>query len=111
MDVSARLIELKPGTEERVRQWAAFLSRHRDEANETLRNEGVDIESWFEVALDGKRYLLCYIRAASIQEAEAVAGRSTSAVDEYHQQFKVDTWVRGRGAAGRPLIDLGADCR
>ena len=111
MDVVARLIELKPGSEQRVREWAAFLSRHRDEANETLRNEGVDIESWFDVALDGKRYLLCYIRAASMQEAEAVAGMSKSEVDEYHQQFKVDTWVRGRGAVGRLLIDLGANCQ
>ena len=106
MDVSAKLIELKPGTEQRVREWAAFLSRHREEANETLRSEGVDIESWFEVTLDDKRYLLCYIRAESIKQAEAVAGRSKSAVDAYHEQFKVDNLGarsrRGRTPADRP---------
>ena len=108
MEVFARLIELKPGSEQRVRDWAEFLRQHRDEANATLVNEGVEIESWFDVALDGKRYLLCYMRAESMKQAEATAAHATNTVDEYHRRFKVDTWVRGGGAVGRLLIDLGA---
>ena len=108
MDVTARLIELRPGSDERVREWAEFLSQHRDEASATLRNEGVSVESWFEVTLDGKSYLLSYQRATSAADAGAVAAQSASVVDAYHRQFKTDTWVRGGGAAGRLLLDVEA---
>jgi hypothetical protein len=106
MDVTARLIELKPGSEERVREWAEYLRRHREEANATLRAEGVSVESWFEIAIDGKRYLLGYARAKSANEAAAVAAQADNAVDSYHRQFKADTWVRGGGAEARLLLDL-----
>src|SRR5262245_45188856 len=109
MDVLASLIELKPGTEERVQEWAEFLRERRIDAIETLANEGVHVESWFAVTLDGKRYLLCYMRAASMKRAQAVAERSASVVDVYHQRFKEDTWVRGRGAVGQLLVDLAHD--
>jgi len=108
MDVTARLIELKPGSEERVRDWAEFLRQHRDEATATLINEGVSVESWFEVTLDDKRYLLGYIRATSVSAAAAVAAQAENPVDAYHRQFKADTWVRGGGADGRLLVDLEA---
>jgi hypothetical protein len=106
MDVSARLIELKPGSDERVRDWAEFLRKHHDEATATLINEGVSVESWFDVTLDGKRYLLCYIRAASVSAAGAVAAQADNPVDDYHRQFKAETWVRGGGADARLLVDL-----
>ena len=106
MDVTARLIELKPGSDERVREWAEFVRRHSDEATATLINEGVSVESWFDVTLDGRRYLLYYVRAVSISSAEAVAAHAENAVDAYHRQFKADTWVRGGGADGRLLVDL-----
>jgi hypothetical protein len=111
MDVSARLIELRPGSDERVRDWAEFLRQHRDEATATLRAEGVSVESWFDVTLDGKRYLLCYIRAASVSAAEAAAAQAENPVDAYHRQFKADAWVRGGGADGRLLIDLEVRAR
>lgn len=108
MDIIARLIELKPNSTERVEEWAKYLRDHRAQAVETLRNEGVQVESWFELTLEGKHYLLCYMRSDSMTKAEAVAAQSSSAVDAYHQQFKVDTWVRGRGAFARLLVDLTA---
>jgi len=108
MDVSARLIELKPGSDERVRDWAEFLLQHRDEATATLINEGVSVESWFEITIEGKHYLLGYSRAASMAEAAAVAAQSESPVDAYHRQFKADTWVRGGGSDARLLVDLDA---
>jgi len=105
MEVFARLIELKPGTDQRVREWAEYINEHRADANSTLRNERVEVESWFDVTLDGKRYLPCYMRAASLEEARATAEHSSSAVDAYHRQSKIDTWVRGGGAVGRLLVD------
>ncbi len=109
MDIVARLIELKPDSSERVETWANYIREHRAQAVATLRNEGVQVESWFELTLEGKHYLLCYMRSDSMSKAEAVAAQSTSAVDTFHQQFKVDTWVRGGGAFANLLVDLTAE--
>jgi hypothetical protein len=102
----ARLIELKPGSADRVEAWAEHLNTHRASALESLHAEGVSIESWFSLSLGGKNYLLCYMRADSLEESQKIAAKSENPVDAYHQQFKVDTWVRGAGAAGKLLVDL-----
>ena len=106
MEVFARLIELKPESTQRVDDWAKFIAANRDEAINTLRNEGVQVESWFALTLEGKQYLLCYMRVESWGKAQAAAEQSDSLVDAYHQQFKVDAWVRGAGTMGKLLVDL-----
>ena len=107
MDVTAVLIELKPNTERTVEAWAAHIAEHRDEALETLRAERVSVESWFSLSLDGKEYLLAYMRSESAEAAAAVARRSSAAIDEYHRRFKEDAWLRGINA--RLLVDLATD--
>jgi hypothetical protein len=62
MDVVANIIELKPNSLDRVEEWATILNERADEAIETLQDEGVKIESWFHLSLDGKDYLLCYTK-------------------------------------------------
>jgi Family of unknown function (DUF6176) len=104
MDVVANIIELKPNSLDRVEEWATILNERADEAIETLQDEGVKIESWFHLSLDGKDYLLCYMRAESIKKAHEVVQSSPHAIDIYHQQFKKDTWVTGKSA--RLLVDL-----
>ena len=106
METIARLIELKPGSMEKVQAWAAFINTHRDNAMASLKAEGVAAESWFSLSLEGKEYLLCYMRADSMEGSEQVAARSDNPVDVVHQQFKMDTWVRGAGAVGKLLVDL-----
>ncbi len=49
---------------------------------------------------------MCYMRADSMEKAQQVAATSENPIDAYHQQFKVDTWVRGAGAVGKLLVDL-----
>ncbi len=106
MEVMARLIELKPNSGERVQAWAEHINAHRAKALASLQSEGVSIESWFSLSLEGKEYLLCYMRADSMEKSQQVAANSENPVDAYHQQFKVDTWVRGAGAVGQLLVDL-----
>jgi hypothetical protein len=104
MDVVANIIELRPNSLERVEEWATTLNERAAEAISTLQDEGVIVESWFHLSLDGKDYLLCYMRAESIKKAHEVVKLSLHAIDAYHQQFKKDTWVDGKTA--RLLVDL-----
>lgn len=104
MDVVANIIELKSNSLDRVEEWATTLNERADEAIETLQDEDVRIESWFHLSLDGKDYLLCYMRAESIKKAHEVVQSSPHAIDAYHQQFKRDTW--GAGKSARLLVDL-----
>ncbi len=106
MEVMMRLIELKPNSAEKVQAWAEHINAHRANALASLQAEGVSIESWFSLSLDGKEYLVCYMRADSMEKAQQVAATSENPIDAYHQQFKVDTWVRGAGAVGKLLVDL-----
>jgi uncharacterized protein DUF6176 len=108
VDVVATLIELKPRSSEAIEAWAAYVAENRAAAEETLRAEGVTIESWFEVSIGGKEYLLCYMRAASIRAAHEVARQSQNPVDAYHQEFKRKAWVKGENVNGRLLVDLVA---
>jgi hypothetical protein len=48
------------------------------------------------------------MRAESMEEAQKIAARSSHPIDAIHQQFKVDTWVRGAGAVGTLLLDLSS---
>jgi hypothetical protein len=108
VEVVARLIELKPSSEEKVQTWAEYINANRANALASLEAEGVSVESWFSLTLNGKQYLLCYMRSESMERAHHVAATSENPVDAVHQQFKVDTWVRGAGAVGELLVDLSA---
>ncbi len=107
MDVVANIIELRPNSLDRVQEWARTLNERADEAIATLRDEGVKLESWFHLSLDGKDYLLCYMRTESMEKAQEVVKSSPHAIDAYHQQFKKDAWVGGKAA--RLLVDLVSD--
>ena len=109
MDVIARLIQLKPNSLLRVEQWANEISARRSEALQTLKQEGVTIESYHLMKLQDIDYLLVYMRCQNIHEAMQTGSESKSEIDAFHQQFKVDTWVRGAGCVGTLLVDLDVD--
>ncbi|MFH4280345.1 DUF6176 family protein, partial [Acinetobacter baumannii] len=58
MDVGAALIKLKPNSLSNVEVWKKELQDRKEEAIETLKAEGVYVESWFHIELDGQDYLL-----------------------------------------------------
>lgn len=93
-DVVCAKVWLKPGCEARVREWAQHVAEHRDEALQTLADEGVSIESVFFDAAPGAPCLIYYMRSTSIERAEAVAAKSVHAIDAYHQAFKQETWLK-----------------
>ena len=90
--VICRRIRLKPGSLDRVYEWARTMVQRREEALATLRDEQVTIESAFlERAADGE-YLVYYMRAHDLKRASGAAATSKHSIDEYHQSFKRETW-------------------
>ena len=104
METSCVVIELLPDSVEKVREWADFLHTNRDEALQSLKNEGVTVESAFVVNIEGKDYLIGYMRAANMHQAHEAVKDSTLNIDAYHQAFKKACW--GKRYKGMPLTDL-----
>ncbi|MBF8179202.1 MAG: hypothetical protein K2Y13_01120 [Burkholderiaceae bacterium] len=93
-EVVCARIRLKPDSLPLVREWAAYIAAHREEALRTLEAEGVVIESVFLDTVEGVDYLVYYMRAPSLKKAEVVAVKSLADVDLYHQNFKKTTWEK-----------------
>lgn len=85
-------VKLKPNSIPRVREWAAELNSRRVEAIETLKDEGVFIESAFLEQTSEGDFLIYYMRMESMEKAKAVVARSPHPIDAYHKQFKIDCW-------------------
>jgi hypothetical protein len=67
MEYASGLIKLKPGSEKRVEEWRSTITSRLNEAAATLKDEDVQVESWFTIEIGGEKYLLWYLRAQSIK--------------------------------------------
>lgn len=103
MDVGAVLIKLKANSMANVEAWQQELNARKDEAIETLKAEGVYVESWFHVQLEGQDYLIAYMRAVDIARAQQIGRESSFPIDQMHKQFKKN-WEKGYRAT--LLVDL-----
>lgn len=103
MDVCAALIKLKPDSLSNINTWKQELKDRKEEAIQTLKAEGVYIESWFHIELEGQDYLLAYMRADDIAHAQNVAKTSPFDIDKVHKKFK-ENWEKAYSA--KLLIDL-----
>lgn len=86
-------IKLKPGSLDRVREWAAELNENRrDEALATMRDETVIVEAYFLDSTQEGDFLIAFMKATSFEKARNAVGGSTHDIDSFHQMFKQDTW-------------------
>lgn len=88
MEVGAVLIKLKANSMADVEVWQREIQQRKAEAIQTLQAEGVTVESWFRLELNGDHYLLAYMRAKDLAHAQQVARNSTLEIDQVHRQFK-----------------------
>lgn len=103
MDVGAVLIKLKPNSMQNVDAWKTELNTRKAEAIDTLKAEGVFIESWFHVEIEGTDYLIAYMRAEDIAKAHKIGRESQFPIDAMHKAFK-QNWEKGYKAT--LLVDL-----
>ena len=98
VEVKCVVIELKPNSLERVKEWADFIKDNESAALATLENETVTVENFFFIALEEKDYLIGYMRAKSFELASNAIEESLLAIDAHHKKFQKDIWVNGTRA-------------
>jgi Family of unknown function (DUF6176) len=69
-------VKLKPGSLLRVRAWADELKSRREEALETMREEGMVVESTFLDRTSEGDFLICFMKAQSFEKATGVVKQS-----------------------------------
>ena len=104
MEIKCVVIELKPNSFERVKEWANFIENNKKQALETLKAETVTVENFFFVTLEKKDFLIGYMRAKSFDSASKAIEKSLVEIDAYHKKFQEDTWVNG--TQGQLMVNL-----
>ena len=97
-------IKLKPDSLEKAREWAKTINERKPEALATLRDEGVILEAVFLDQTSDGDFLIYVMKAENFERAREAVRKSVHAIDEYHQNFKRETWEGGDKL--EPLIDL-----
>lgn len=106
METAAGLIKLKSETKSIVEDWKATLRERADEVIATLKNEGVEIESWFEVEINSESFLLWYMRAESIAKVWEVAMKSKHDIDAYHFKVMEEITALNGEVQAKPILDF-----
>ena len=84
METAAGLIKLKPAFSSDLEDWRATVLARQDEILQALRDEGVALESWFQIEVGGEPYLLWFMHAKSIPKAQEVFMNSEREIDAFH---------------------------
>jgi Family of unknown function (DUF6176) len=93
-----------PGKSERLRSWYRELEERRDEAFETLDNEGVRQEVAFILDTDHGELLAVFIEVDDMAEADNAFFSSPYEIDHQHRQVMDECTVGG--STGRVHAEL-----
>ena len=104
MEIAAGLIKVKQESHELVETWASTIRQRTREALLTLHDEGVQIESWFELEIEGSKYLLWYMRAESIEKIWEAFATSKHEIDLFHLESM--TAITEENIQTTPLVDI-----
>lgn len=104
MEIRCVKIKLKPGSIEKVRDWAKTINEGKAEALATLRDESVILESVFLDQNSEGDFLIYVMKAEDFDKAKKAVGKSIHPIDEFHQNFKRECWEDGKRL--ETLIDL-----
>ncbi len=87
-----------------MRDWTKTINERKVEALATLRDENVILETVFLDRTSEGDFLIYLMKAESFEKVKAVFEKSVHAIDEYHQNFKCETWEDGEKL--EMLVDL-----
>ncbi len=97
-------IRLKPDSIEKAREWARVINERKTEALATLRDESVIFETVFLDQTEEGDFLIYLMKAESFARARQAVQKSAHSIDEFHRNFKRETWAGGKQL--ELLIDL-----
>lgn len=106
METASGLILLKPDSGKKLEEWQQTLAGRLDEVLTALRDEGVEIETWFTITVEKQTYLLWYMRAESIEKAFEIFQASTHPIDKYHFEVMTEIMVEDGHILAEPLLDM-----
>jgi hypothetical protein len=104
MEYASGLIKLKPGSQEKVEEWRRTIASRLDEAAATLKDEDVQVESWFTIDIGGDNYLLWYLRAKSVKRVFEVSQKLKHPIDKFHYDLMAE--ITAANIIAVPLIDM-----
>jgi len=79
-------IKLKKDSMVDVRNWFQTLNLRMNETIETLKKEGVTVESVFLDKYGDDDFLIYYMKAKDLNHAREVFKNSTDPIDQYHKE-------------------------
>jgi hypothetical protein len=85
-------IKIREGMLSRVLEWKKYINDNREEVLQSLRQEGVFIESVFLEKSGDDNYLIYYMKLQDHEKAKAAFNKSDLNVDKYHAKFKNEAW-------------------
>lgn len=87
MEVECHRVKIKDNSLENIHDWAETLNNRMEEVLESIKREGVIVESVFlEEASDGN-YLIYYMRSKDLKKARKVAQEKPLPIDDYHTKM------------------------
>lgn len=104
MEYASGLIKLKPASEGKVEEWRTTIASRLNEAAATLKDEDVQVESWFTMEINGEKYLLWYLRAKSIKRVFEVSQKLKHPIDKFHYHLMAE--ITAANIIAVPLIDI-----
>jgi hypothetical protein len=104
MEYASDVIKLKPGSENKVAEWRRTIASRLDDAAATLKDEDVQVESWFTIEIGGEKYLLWYLRAKSIRRVFEVSRELKHPIEKF--RYDVMEAITAANIIAEPLIDM-----
>ena len=104
LETKCARVKLKPGCLEKAYAWAKELNNRSDEVYQTLKDEGVYIESVFLEKTTEGEFLIYFMKMESGQIAREVANKSQHSIDKFHQEIMKE--ITDKGEALEILIDF-----
>jgi hypothetical protein len=86
------------------RAYTQLVQAPAHEAAATLKDEDVQVESWFAVQINGEKYLLWYLRAKSIKRVFEVSQKLKHPIDKFHYELMAE--ITAANIIAAPLIDM-----
>lgn len=82
-------------SENTVREWAAFMNRHKNEVAQSLLQEGVRHEMWLMGRNQNQLYIIGVMDVDDRTASSKIAKQSMLSVDKVHREFKTH-WDRSK---------------